>query len=1089
MKSVFATLFGSALCVGGLWAAPAPIYINDIPVNASGTNIPIIDARAWVNQSVFNVVNDAASSMPLPYRSQHTFCFTNLVGATMFSVPGFHFVLDRKGSYSPMDTWVNDGTISADWIGGSLLSSSLGSSETSTLYVQATNIYNTGPLSVGTKGTLRLEGGNVKARRSGLRSGPPAPSAFFSSYTIGGRVYYNDYGISDLYWGLGDGNVLQGGGNINIDGPQNARDPYFQMPCPQSPSHQALKAPWMPSQFGFCGSTTNEVSLPDFSLNSFFCSSFGGSNQYASLTYTYRPTPTNTIVQVVFYPTNTPDARFSNSVAFETWTSDGRARVFVGFHNTEFDIVWRSNVTYSVYLVDNLMVAQSNVNYAANGGFEGLHRPNSYSLFRGGPDSLGSFFGPQGDPVFDPTLIYNPNYTAKAVPMFYTAYGAQVDGYIAPSPAFRLECATNSFLDSTNFLGRVDVLGNSVNLNRTRIRAESAVVVKSRDLVNNQLAEVNAPFVNFDVTSLKPDLTISNLAPATVRRINGKIECWSGIWDNTFTNAFTTNNYRFHVLFVDHNLRGDMPVITEQFSAKAGSLAISDPLQIGKYFRADATNLTITAGGGVTLPVGSSVDAATLVNVLNFTNHGFLSVPRAAHFGDDRLDADGQPLPYLNFVNSGTIGSGTLFVKSDRLFNSGLLSAVGGKLSIDTRRTRLLGGPTVVITNVATNYCLSGFCYPFPIFGAETNVVTTLITNTSAAWISGNSIVEINAHNLLASNSLIQAGKLILAITNDLAAGDLAAPNQWITAGGIEMRRRPTNSSSLMGVTLLSGAWLPYQQVNHVWPAKDLGPTRAGFNNNLALGHLILDGAENAIFRFFGTRANKALYVDYLELVNGATNFFGGDNALRIDPSITLYIANANVAPEKLTNSFKGRLQWVGDFAGPLSSTNIVNLCTNADSSVTSCSYVMNVALANSKDIDSDNDGLVNAEDPDPLGRCPCAQPAGLVAARGSYAGASQISLFMGRALSTELPTYVKKVGRLAIVPERREARSQVVLSWESMAGASNVVEFTTALSLTNWQVLTNFPTGPIARRLTASDELSSSGQRFYRVRVLPPWL
>src|SRR5262249_13267336 len=130
-----------------------------------------------------------------------------------------------------------------------------------------------------------------------------------------------------------------------------------------------------------------------------------------------------------------------------------------------------------------------------------------------------------------------------------------------------------------------------------------------------------------------------------------------------------------------------------------------------------------------------------------------------------------------------------------------------------------------------------------------------------------------------------------------------------------------------------------------------------GFTNNLALGRLILDGAEFSLFTFSGAGTNSALYVDFLDLRNNATNY---DTALQINPGLTIYFANASVPPPKLDARAVGRLRWASGFAGPNSSTNIFYPAYNK-------TYTFNVALAQSKDLDSDADGIVNADDPTPI--------------------------------------------------------------------------------------------------------------------------
>ena len=77
---------------------------------------------------------------------------------------------------------------------------------------------------------------------------------------------------------------------------------------------------------------------------------------------------------------------------------------------------------------------------------------------------------------------------------------------------------------------------------------------------SDRVAQVDAPWVNFDATSLAPQLVISNLAPAKVRRFFGDIAAWSGTWKNYEDTGTSTNEIFFHVLIVDPNIQTIVPV-------------------------------------------------------------------------------------------------------------------------------------------------------------------------------------------------------------------------------------------------------------------------------------------------------------------------------------------------------------------------------------------------------------------------------------------------------------------------------------------------------------------------------------------------
>jgi hypothetical protein len=114
---------------------------------------------------------------------------------------------------------------------------------------------------------------------------------------------------------------------------------------------------------------------------------------------------------------------------------------------------------------------------------------------------------------------------------------------------------------------------------------------------------------------------------------------------------------------------------------------------------------------------------------------------------------------------------------------------------------------------------------------------------------------------------------------------------------------------------------------------------------------------------------------------------------------------------------------------------------------VTTNTYRFNIALASSTDIDSDGDGIVNGIDPEPI----------------------------------RVPECVCMMITTVTVPRR-----QAIISWNAYSGTTNTVEFRTSLTSTNWQVITNFPTGPIDRVASVTNNLPATGQRYFRVRVNP---
>jgi hypothetical protein len=249
-----------------------------------------------------------------------------------------------------------------------------------------------------------------------------------------------------------------------------------------------------------------------------------------------------------------------------------------------------------------------------------------------------------------------------------------------------------------------------------------------------------------------------------------------------------------------------------------------------------------------------------------------------------------------------------------------------------------------------------------------------------------------------------------------------------------------------------------------VWPAENRGPTPEGFTGNLALGRLVLDGLGGNLFRFKSATESNAIYVDFLELRNDATNF---NFAIGVDPDFTIYFADCNLGPERLAAISGGRLQWVSSFAGPQSSTNLTY-----PNGVT---YTFNAGLVRSLDIDSDNDTIANGLDCTPIpvagfdtfgAQC----SGGIIFPPVPPPGAAAASL---SANSSELG--------LAI--SLSSATAEVTLQWNAPAGSTSTVEYAESLGAGSWRTLTNLVNGPENTRLTVKDA-AGAPLRVYRVRV-----
>jgi hypothetical protein len=274
--------------------------------------------------------------------------------------------------------------------------------------------------------------------------------------------------------------------------------------------------------------------------------------------------------------------------------------------------------------------------------------------------------------------------------------------------------------------------------------------------------------------------------------------------------------------------------------------------------------------------------------------------------------------------------------------------------------------------------------------------------------------------------------------------------------GGFSLLVNPGNGD-LLGTTITNIAPSRVTVVN-TWAGNDFGYSIAGYNNNAAVGRLILDSlgtTNNTHFTFNGTGTSNAIYVDYLELLDQATNYLTIPNvgrvysALNFNTNLVIYYAQAVVnglsQVPQLNHANNNHLRWM-PYAGYFSSTNIVypNGTTNA----------VNSALANDPSVDSDGDGTANSQDSTPL----------------------------------FVPSDVNFTLTLTNVPPL-----EVKITWDSIPASTNYVQYRTNLLATNWFTLTIItnaatvpPPGGWPITNSVYDTVNPAVQKFYRVHVDP---
>ena len=970
------------------WGATVPVYINSGTVQSPPGSAPLIDAVTFINEAYFEV-NDFSAN-PLPYQTINTWNFTNTASGIMMGHPGYFFQYVSGNTRGPMANFENRGSISSF---NSVSNFFISFTTANWLLVDSDRIINSGNLNASASGLIRLTGNTVNVSRGRMRAGePPQRTFFFGANYLYQTNYFNDPGISDVYWGVGtNGNMA-----LDLSGPFST--PNF------SPTNVSSAVHTVVERFGSFLFTNTFNTVPQF-----------GSAGAVSRTYV-ATNGSDVYVQAVFVTTNLFNTNTMPEITFvPDFVNPGPAIVQVGFHTVERDIALDQDIVSSLYVIDGLGTT-TNATLSRNSQVANSRRPNTYSVSKGPYATAGLPGSPSGA-----LPLYRSSYSNNVVTAQYAAFSAQL--------------AAQSFTgsDPTNFPGRVEIIGQNVNLRDSRIRAESTISITANNLLTNRLGSVSAPYLNFDLGTSQP-LIISNVVPSGINRLSGTVSAWSAIWNNTDTNMPGTNIH-FHVMVLEPTLQTTVPVTVSKFMVRAPRVQLHDSLTVNQRLRVDSSSVHVRSNAGLTFPANWAWGNSNMVNVMNFTNDGVVTVPGAAVLGTDR------GFGYSNIINRGRFSAPLYSVLGDYFENWGDIQAHSGNFRFDGRKACVVGTPFQPQEIITATFVQ----FPVP-----TIVFVTNIVYPGAGTFTARGDLTLNANSIILSNAVLKAGSsipgsIILTPSLRLTDGGIGTTNLWQATGGIRVMQRPTALSDLMG-TYATVTAPDSVDVLSTWAANDVGAIALGYSNNLALGKLTLDGGQESIIRFGGLAGKKnAIYVDYLELLNNATNFDSPDPSLLglvIEPSLTLYFAHANIDAAKLDGKQNGRIRWVKGFMGPLSTTNIVYPSGEV--------YPVNISLARHKDYDSDGDGTPNNKD--------------------------------------STPVYSPESVKLTIGRDTQPNR--VLLSWQALANSTSHVEYKTPIGAPGpWQILRS-TTAPVNMRISVSDPATGSGrtQRIYRVRVdLPP--
>jgi hypothetical protein len=882
--------------------------------------------------------------------------------------------------------------------------------------VSATNIDNKGTMTVGGPGLMTLNGRALDLTRG--------------TFGVVGNETNNLAGVRDLYWGVGDS--LLGGfftANAVASSPMlvtTIEFPQFGPPF-YAPMFQSL-------QFSPACSATP-------------CTN--GFTTYVTSRQVVQNGDIYTAYDVLFL--RQTNAAISTDVRFSAFGSPGATKM-IGWSALITNRVNGAVTTNRLYLTDtfgswyvtNTLVQTPQPIFIYTLFAAARYRPINYSITHAPPPGFSSLTS------LLPTVLNPAIFSGTNTPTYSTNTGwaATITG--APFPLD----PTISGATWSSVPGRIELTastpGSYLDLTRAKISGQSYMrLTATNHFVGCTNAVISSPVSDFELATTNGSMAISNLVAPFVPAMEGEIQVWSGRWTNVTAAGFGT---LYSVTFVDSALVPQAPSQVQNLSIRSPNLVISDTLNIFGSLFLDTLRLTITTNAGnaptpygeLNLTSGDLLWSPSLPRLQTLTNFGRIATLNSIYFAGARTPpwfTGTFDEPYLSFVNHGLLSSVGNSTWANYYEFSGTNSAGIGPISVQAN--------TAIMTN--------------------------------GIFLANDQDISITAGSLLISNQVLEAGRAItLTITNYLDDGSLSnrvgpftSQNTWTVGGGINLPHLPPQAS-LLGTTVTNTAYLN-AEVENIWAGADYGCRPGGFDNNAALGRLILDGQDaGSLFTFHRTGASNALYVDLIEFKDATTNLASGSlpgtlNAMGInlEPNFNIYygqaIINGHSIAEKLNGGHGlydtngGSFFWVSNYnTGFYSSTNI----TYTDGSV----HRLNTALVYSCDINSSGQpypptGGMNATcdgtilKPDPI---PVLTPSTLVLTA----------------------TYTNQPVRAA------------VLSWNTIPLSSNYLYTSTSLFTpsASWVLVTNFlSSDAISGRATVIDPIKPGGPHYYRVRALSP--
>jgi hypothetical protein len=1005
--------------------AGAATAAQSIYINYGTVVNPQVDATNFDNEGTFEAAVGSYDPSDLPYQFSDTINFTN--HNVMMGDPGFDFETLPAGTGQAREAanFVNGNPVPFIFTPNAIVYG------TGIVEIHATNLVNRGMLQTTDQGLLRVHGGTVDLSGSGFMV-----DAFGTGDTF---FQTNDTdGIISGYWGntnlttdeltntlttvIAKSQVLVGTNYVATNIPF-----LYYVPVDFTPNFaQSLPVDdiSMDVTRGYIAHTPNVLTFSN--PPPFISAQWTGAVINAA-----TQLPTNWMAQVLFINTNHNGTNITTSFAnygFSTITPSF-GKIVVSW-TTPATNAFGQIYTNSLYLEDTLATnPTNNTLYASTNLLPGQLTPQQTGL--GGLPGL---------PTFQPS-----NYIISRFPLplgggvpvpptpFTTNYvlsgtNNPVTNFVLSTYGPRLT-STNvtpflgPYQSITDAPGRVEIVADgTLNLNNTRIDAVGYVLLRTTHVVAFTNASIGAAYSDFYLGSTNGTLTVANLTLPTISRLVGTVDAYSMFWSN--------------MIYLPYSVPAVPLVDTNTFQPTNAYNGFYNVVMIDSHL----TNVISTAVENLVLTCTNAPTNNVFVGTANTLVPDIYNIQQGFAFNTPNLTI--EPSAQLNLLMGTPPDWEAQSPSLQSLTNLGVISCLGGYGLFFMQDSPGFSGtpypPYPPYTNfvnagsisapgivVAANYCQNSGILTAGSGAVEIDAQTAQLTGGRIA--AATSDINIGCSNLLATNLVLTIGRsLSLSISNSVQAG----ANSWTVNDGFNLLASPA-SGDMRAVAVTDVADTNATVLNY-WAAPDLGPGGFAANNSCVLGHLVLNGSPNSFFYFIGQNSqcganpgvSNALYVDRLDLNNSAalTNASGLANVF-ICSGMKIYFN---------TVYLNGTL-----------STNVLN--------------------------GKNGGALVKATDSTP----------GFTVSPGG-GGVSPASIDLNVALAVT-PGTTPAVGGSVGNPA-----SAAVITWNTAPNATNYLYFKNSLSDTNWQVLTNFVSGPQGGTVSVSDPANVGG-RFYQVRLDVP--